>query len=62
MPFMTIWAGAMASELVSCVDGLLLGPPPGWSPDDDAAEDGDEDFDGDERFGGIEQAHGSQEM
>jgi hypothetical protein len=58
VPFMTIWAGAMASELVSCVDGLLLGPPPGWSPD----EDEDEDFDGGDQFGAQEQARESREM
>lgn len=56
VPFMTIWAGAMASELVSCVDGLLLGPPPGWSPDED------EDFDDGDQFDAPEQAQESREM
>ncbi|SIK91839.1 Uncharacterised protein [Mycobacteroides abscessus subsp. abscessus] len=55
--FMQIFAGALASELVSCVDGLLVGPPPGWSErdeDDEGLDDGDE-------FDEAQHAHESQE-
>lgn len=39
--FMRIWAGGLATELVSCVDGLMSGPPADWSPepDDEQARD-----------------------
>lgn len=33
--FMRIWAGGLATDLVSCVDGLLSGPPADWSPKPD---------------------------
>ncbi|QSN49632.1 hypothetical protein [Mycobacteroides abscessus] len=32
---MRIWAGGLATDLVSCVDGLLSGPPADWSPEPD---------------------------
>lgn len=49
-----IWAGALASELVSCVDGLLLGPPKGWSEGDEDDDEGS-DGDGDNEFGESEE-------
>lgn len=36
---MRIWAGGLATELVSCVDGLLSGPPADWSPEPDEQSD-----------------------
>ena len=38
-PFMRIWAGHLITEVVSCIDDLLTGPPPGESRDFDSHDD-----------------------